>query len=231
MPILGEPMIVRQIERVQRARGLTGLVVATSDDRSDDPLAEVCRSRGVAVFRGSLNDVLDRFYQAAKASSPDHLVRLTGDCPLIDPAVIDEVVGMHLSGGFDYTSNALEPTYPDGLDCEAMTFSALETAWKEARLSSEREHVTPYLYKTPRRFKVGVVKGARDLSNYRWTVDESADFTVIKAVYEALWPSKPAFDTADVLTLMSAHPELATANTHHRRNEGYETSLKKEKPF
>ncbi|MBM3560846.1 MAG: hypothetical protein FJX53_13430, partial [Alphaproteobacteria bacterium] len=133
-PLQGRPMLERQIERILRSRRLDRLVVATSDHPEDDPIEALCRTLGVDCFRGALEDVLDRFYRAAASRRPDHVVRLTGDCPLCDPEIIDRVVAHHLEGGYDYTCNVLEPTFPDGLDVEAMTWASLETAWRESGL-------------------------------------------------------------------------------------------------
>lgn len=228
-PLMGQPMLLRQIERTRRARSLSGLLVATSVDASDDPLATLCEQNGVGVFRGALDDVLDRFYKAAVGADPDHVVRLTGDCPLADPDLIDLTVDHHIRGGFDYTSNCLEPTYPDGLDCEVMTLGALETAWRKADRPSEREHVTPYLYARPGRFKVGIVRGERDLSALRWTVDEPVDFEFVTRVYEELWQGNPDFGWDDVLALLERQPRLAALNAGHKRNEGYSKSLLKDR--
>lgn len=227
-PILGVPMLMRQIERVKRARLVDRLVVATSTDPSDDPIEVLCGQNGIECYRGDLNNVLDRFYRAAKLYRPKHIVRLTGDCPLIDPQVIDQVIRFCLDGGYDYVSNASEPTFPDGLDVEVFRFSALELAWQEARLSSEREHVTPFLYAHPERFRTAQYKNHVDLSYLRWTVDEPADFELVRIVYESLYPSRLDFSTADILALIESRPELATMNTHHARNEGYAKSLQEE---
>lgn len=225
-PLLGQPMLARQIERLRRAATLDTLVVATSDDASDDPLAALCADIGVSCYRGSLHDVLSRFYYACAVYGPaDHIVRLTGDCPLADPAVIDAVVHHHLASGADYTTNAVQPTWPDGLDVEIMRCSVLQRAFDEARLPSEREHVTPYIHKHPDWFRIEHVKGDRDLSSLRWTVDEPADFVFVTQVYEALYPQNPAFDTAAVLALLERRPELANLNGQFLRNEGYAKSL------
>src|SRR5690348_2363069 len=162
-PVLGRPMILRQIERIRDARRIDRLVVATSTDASDEPLIQVCRAEGIECARGSLVDVLDRFYQVGRKFAPAHVIRLTGDCPLTDPEMLDAVIAFHVDNGFDYSSNALEPTFPDGLDVEVMRFECLEQAWREARLPSEREHVTPYLYNHRERFRVGSYSGSRDL--------------------------------------------------------------------
>ncbi len=220
-PILGRPMLERQIERVRRARCIDMLTVATSSQTDDDPVAGLCGALGVRCHRGSLEDVLDRMYGAALPDAPSHVVRLTGDCPLADPELIEQVVGFCIEGGYDYASNTLEPTFPDGLDVEMMRLESLATAWREARLSSEREHVTPFLYKHPERFRLGSFKAAQDLSYLRWTVDEPEDFELIERIYRELYPKNPAFSTSDILRLLDASPELKICNTRHRRNEGY----------
>lgn len=224
-PVLGQPMLSRQIERVLRAQKLDMLIIATSNDRSDDPLVDLCAKSGISCFRGSLNDVLDRFYQAAKPLNPEHVVRLTGDCPLADPQLIDDLVRFHLSGDYDYSSNTLVATYPDGLDVEIFRFSCLELAWGTAVLPSEREHVTPFIKNDPKRFKIGQIKNSSDLSFLRWTVDEPVDFELIVRIYEELFPKKPMFTTEDVLALLERNPELKTMNVHHARDEGYKKSL------
>ena len=224
-PILGRPMLARQIERVCRARRIDRLVVATSTDASDDAVAALCHHIGVARFRGSLDDVLDRFYKAAVPYSPAHVVRLTGDCPLADPQLIDRLIAFHLDGGFDYSSNALEPSYADGLDAEIMTFGALGEAWHEARLASEREHVTPFIHKRPERYRIGSMSGDRDLSALRWCVDEPEDLEVVRSIYGALYPANPNFTTADILDYLSRHGDVAGHNAGLVRNQGYAASL------
>ncbi|MGE0118506.1 MAG: NTP transferase domain-containing protein [Dongiaceae bacterium] len=224
-PILGRPMLERQIERLRRARRLDGLVVATSTDASDDAIAALCRSLGVECFRGSLDDVLDRFYRAALRHSPRAAVRLTADCPLADPEVIDRLVDLHAAGGYDYTSNTLVRTYPDGLDAEVVALPCLEAAWREAALPSEREHVTPFIYNHPQRFRLGNLAQPTDLSHLRWVVDEPEDLDFITAIYGALHPGNPAFGTADVLALLAARPEIAAMMGRAPTNEGYQRSL------
>ncbi len=230
-PILGQPMLLQQIGRVRRATRIDRLVVATSLDIFDDPIEQLCRENNLECFRGSLEDVLDRLYQAAKPFRPDHVVRLTGDCPLSDPDLIDQIVEYHLKNQFDYTSNAIQPTYPDGLDMEIFRFSCLETAWKEAVLPSQREHVTPFIHQQPDRFKIGHFKGPVDLSMLRWTVDEPADFDLVTRIYEAIYPGNPNFTTADILAFLDRNPALKTVNTHHERNEGLQKSLRADKQY
>jgi spore coat polysaccharide biosynthesis protein SpsF len=219
-PILGVPMLSRQIERIQRAKLIDKFIVATSNDPTDDSLADLCSKTNIACFRGSLNDVLDRFYRAATLLNPGHVVRLTGDCPLADSQLIDEMILFHLEGGYDYSSNTVETTYPDGLDVEIFRFSCLELAWKEATLPSQREHVTPFINKQPDRFKIGSLKNSIDLSHLRWTVDEPLDFKFVTRIYEALYSQNASFTTADILALLDDNPELKTLNMHYEYNEG-----------
>jgi spore coat polysaccharide biosynthesis protein SpsF len=221
MPILGEPMIARQIERVRRSKELDKIILATSDQDEDTPIETVGRQCGIDVYRGSLNDVLDRYYQAAKTWNPSHVVRITGDCPIIDPAIIDSVVQLAMSDGWEYVSNTIPPTFPDGLDVEVMTFAALQTAWTEATRASDREHVTPFLHRQPERFRVKNFLNRGDLSAMRWTVDEPEDFEFIAAVYEAIYPTNPSFSMEDVLKFIASHPQLSSKNVKFKRNEGY----------
>lgn len=221
----GRPMILRQIERVRRARSLGGLVVATSDDASDDVLVDLLDGEGIAVHRGPLDDVLMRFAGALAAHPADHVVRLTGDCPLADPAVIDATVALHLAEGADYTSNCAAPTFPDGLDVEVMRAEALRAADAEARLPSEREHVTPWLRANPGRFRAAELRAPEDCSHLRFTVDTPADLAFVRAVFDALHPADPDFDTAAVLALIARRPEIAALNGGQVRNAGYARSL------
>lgn len=229
-PILGEPMLARQIERLQRSRHISHLVVATSDESTDRPLTKLCQRLGLDCFCGSLNDVLDRFYNAATPYRPEQLLRLTGDCPLADPAVIDNTVDFHLAGKYDYSSNTLQPTFPDGLDVEVFRFSCLSDAWKEAALNSEREHVTPFIYSRPERYRIGHYKQTENFSWLRWTVDQPEDFAMVEIIYNALYPDNPDFTTADILAFLDGHPEIAHMNANIVRNEGYLHSLVNDHP-
>lgn len=229
--ILGKPMLAHQIERVKRSRLIDNLVVATSTDSSDNALLDLCRCLGVECFRGNLDDVLDRFYQAALPYKPDHIVRLTGDCPLIDPNIIDMVIKFHVNGNYDYSSNCLEPTYPDGLDTEVFKYKCLFEAWQEAKLKSEREHVTPFINKQSNRYKLGCLKSPIDYSSLRWTVDESADFEFVSQIYSAIYPDNPLFAFEDILNLLESMPDLRQINAGINRNEGYMNSLKNDGIF
>lgn len=223
-PLLGVPMLARQIERLRRSGQIERLVVATSTQPADDAIAALCAPLSVDCYRGNLEDVLDRYYQAAKHHGATVVVRLTGDCPLADAELIDSVISTHLEHGNDYTSNTLQPSYPDGLDVEVFHFGVLEQAWREATLPSQREHVTPFIYQHPERFRLENVRSTEDMSQLRWTVDEPEDFEFVRRVYEALYPVKPDFGTNEILDLLHRQPELATLNAGRQRNEGFARS-------
>ena len=226
--VLGKPMIIRELERLKRSRELTDVVLATSTDASDDELAQTAAEM-VSVYRGNLNDVLDRYYQCAKEHRADHVVRITGDCPVIDWRLVDEVIRQHLDERNDYTS--LSGKFPDGLDTEVFKFSVLETAWKNAKLTSEREHVTLYIKNHSETFKIRRRDSESDWSNLRWTVDEPRDLQFIRRVFEELYPSNSDFSMQDILGLLSRHPELNEINQGIQRNEGLMKSLAEDKEW
>jgi spore coat polysaccharide biosynthesis protein SpsF len=202
MPLAGAPMLTRQIERVRRATKAGRLVVATSSDRSDDPIEALCRDLAIPWFRGSLEDVLGRYRVAARAFGPsDHIVRLTGDCPLTDWRVIDAVIEHHLAEGADYTSNTGKLTFPKGLDVEVFRGKLLEVAAREATDPFEREHVTAFFYRRPERFKIANLECDPPMGELRWTVDTSEDYSFVQGVYEALYAANPAFTSEDVANL------------------------------
>jgi spore coat polysaccharide biosynthesis protein SpsF (cytidylyltransferase family) len=225
LPLAGKPILWHVVSRVGTSRLIKKVVVATTDRKEDDAICDFCRKNGIDFFRGSEDDVLDRFYRAAKKFRFNAVVRVTADCPLHDPVVIDRVIGEYAKGGYDYVTNANPPTYPDGLDVEVFSFAALERAWKEARLKSEREHVTPYI-RNSGLFRLGNVANNSDLSSYRWTLDQPEDFEFIKSVYAAM--KKDAFGMDDVLALLGRHPELLGINAGIGRNEGYAKSLRED---
>lgn len=208
------------VGRASRATLLDDLVVATSDDCGDDPLAEHCSTRGVRVHRGSLRDVLDRFHGAAQESRADVVVRITGDCPLVDPAVIDEVVREHRDGGSTYTSNRLPPphprSWPVGLDVEVVNASALARAWREARRPHHREHVMPWFYEEPRRFPVTLVDSPVDAGDVRWTVDTAADLTAVSELVR-LAGADLATPWQVLLDVWRRNPALAALNREVRQ--------------
>ena len=224
-PILGIPMLQHQIKRVQKSRKIEKLVVATSDHKSDDNIANLCKQIGIQCIRGSLHDVLARFNTAAASFHPQHIVRLTGDCPLIDSDVIDNVVEFYLRGNYDYASNTIEPTFPHGLDVEVFHFQVLQQINGQAKLPSQREHVTSFIYQHPELFKVGNYRQKVDLSHLRWTVDELEDFEFVTKIYENLYCVQPDFKMDEVMKLLKSFPELSAINRHFSRNEGMEKSL------
>src|SRR5277367_1518933 len=206
------PMLWHVIDRVKRATLVDRVVVATSTAPADDVIEKMCQDNGVPCYRGSEHDVLDRFYGAARAEKASQVVRITADCPLIDPEVIDRVVRRFLRGDLDYASNAMVRSYPDGLDTEVFSFSALETAWHEAVKASEREHVTPYL--RSEKFRTANVENHSTSSyqHYRWTVDETEDLEFIRAVYKE-FRGRDTFGMKDVLQLLEKTPALEKMNS------------------
>ncbi len=211
----GRPVLERMVERVKRAKTVTETVVATTTDLLDMPIVELCQRLGIPVFRGSLPDVLDRYYQCALYYRADYVVRLTGDCPLIDADLIDQVVKALLANPLDFTCNRLPPpfkrTYPIGLDVEACTFEALENAWKNATAKHDREHVMPYLYEVTGRFRIKQLQNDVDYGNLRWTLDTPEDLALLREVIKRLG-GRNDFSWREVLTLFLQDPELAKIN-------------------
>jgi glutamate-1-semialdehyde 2,1-aminomutase/spore coat polysaccharide biosynthesis protein SpsF len=225
LDVAGKPMLQRVVERVRAARTIDDVVVATTTAPADDAVETFCRRHDIAVFRGHEHDVLDRYHAAARAHAADLIVRVTGDCPLIDPGVIDRVVRAFIPGVDDYAANVLRYTYPDGLDTEVFSIAALERTWREAVKPSEREHVTPYLRVTGL-FRTRNVENRVDLShrNYRWTVDDPADLVFVREVYRRL-ADRPDFDFEEVLMLLEKSPEVRGLEGQAIRNEGYYKTL------
>lgn len=207
-PLLGTPMILRQLERIYRCETLDRVVVATSVHPSDDDLVDVLLKNGVEVRRGSLDDVLSRFLEIAEELAPDSIVRLTGDNPLTDPQVIDAVVRSHVASGADYSSNSRVRTFPYGLDVECMRTGALLALQQFDLRSDEKEHVTPGIYNRPQLFDINSVTQTTNHSDLRWSVDYPEDLAFVEAVYQALYESNPAFNQADVVSLIGRNPKL-----------------------
>jgi glutamate-1-semialdehyde 2,1-aminomutase len=217
-PIRGIPLIELLLQRLGKAKEIDQIVLATSEAAANDSLAEHIGKLGHVVFRGSENDVLDRYFQAAKQVGADIIVRITGDCPLMDPELVDRVIAAFRSSGVEYACNIDPPTYPDGLDIEIFSFQSLEKAWKEAAQPAEREHVTPYLRESGK-FRTLKLRHSEDLSGERWTVDEPEDFDVVAGVFEYFYPRND-FGWQEVLQLRQIRPEMFEANRHLVRNEG-----------
>ena len=226
--IEGQPLLAHVIGRTKAARTVDSVVVATTTEPVDKAIELLALREGVAAYRGQVDDVLHRFYQAAGQISADLIVRITGDDPFKDPDVIDRIILHALDHPeVDYASNTLEATFPEGLDTEVFSFRALETAWREARLPSEREHVTPYLWKNPGRFRMASIRHSEDLSHLRWTIDYTEDLDFARAVYSRLSPSR-IFRMDDILALLAQEPNLLQLCPRVVRNFGYQQSLRKD---
>jgi len=223
LPLAGKPVLAHVVQRTHACRNVDLVVVATSTDPSDDAINTWCQENKVLCFRGSLHDVLDRYYQAAKLHEAQAIVRITADCPALDTQTVDEVIEGFLDGGFAFYG--LSGEFPDGLDCTVFSFQAIEKAWHEAKLASEREHVGPYIEKNPQLFKGGGLSKYHGLSHMRWTLDEPRDYDFLKEVFNQLDNQKTLFTVEDVLRLLTAQPELQELNQSIVRNEGYIKSL------
>jgi spore coat polysaccharide biosynthesis protein SpsF len=227
--LMGKPLLTRVIERASAIPGIQRVVVATTTAERDRPLLDLARQCGAEAFAGSEDDVLDRYYQAACFFKADAICRLTADCPLLDPAVSARVLRRFEQGDVDYACNTNPPTFPDGLDTEVFSFAALERAWHEAQLTSEREHVTSYIWKNPTKFRLANVVNDVDLSALRWTVDEPQDLEFVRAVYNRLHSEGlPPFGMIDVARLLEQGPGLRDINVGFARNEGYAKSLRED---
>lgn len=228
--IAGKPAIERVFKRVRQSKLIQEIWLATTASPADDKLADWAEKNGVSCYRGSENDVLDRYYQAALKSKADVAIRITGDCPLLDWRVVDEVIKCYGDGSkYDYASNTDPPTYPDGLDVEIFSFKALERAWKEAELQSEREHVTPYIRKHPELFKMSNVKNDTDLSFHRWTLDTKEDLDLISRIAGECDKIEGDWGLPDIIRILSEHPDWLAINKIYQRNEGYQKSLNEDK--
>ena len=227
MDLAGKPVLWHVIDRVSQSKFVDKVVVATTISKKDLQIVEFCAKNKISVYTGSEDDVLDRYYQAARLFRPHNVIRITADCPLHDPHIIDEVIYKHINEKNDYTSNTLKETYPDGLDCEIMTYSVLEEAWKDAGLLSEREHVTQYIIKNEK-FKKGCLLNKEDKSFERWTLDTDADYKFIKCVYEKLYDENPMFYSKDIYNLLENFPYIREVNRGIIRNEGLIKSLKED---
>jgi len=213
MDLGGESVLARVVQRVRRAALVHEVIVATSASEKDDAVVAECRRMQVTCFRGSEHDVLDRYYKCAQSHAADAVVRITADCPLIDPDLVDATIQAFLDSPSDYASNALVPAYPRGLDVEVFTMLALARAWREAHRPYEREHVTPYLYEHPELFRLVSITADADYSQYRWTLDTVEDLQLLRAIYASLG-IRDDFGWCDVLQLMQREPQLSEINAH-----------------
>lgn len=212
--ILGKEVILHDIERLKQIKNLDEIVIATTTKNTDSIIVETVKNydSNIGIFRGSEEDVLDRYYKAAKKFNADVIVRITSDCPLIDPLVSDKVIDAFIDNNCDYCSNTLKRTFPQGLDTEVFSFEALEKAWNEAKEDYQREHVTPYLYEHPEKFKLLNISNDKDLSHLRWTLDTIEDFNFINEIYKRLYSEKNIFDMNDILNVLEKEPYLIDIN-------------------
>ena len=215
-PVLGKPLLSYQIERLSRVKLADELVIATTTNETDQPIIDLCIKLKTPYSRGSENDVLARYYWAAKEYNADTVVRVTSDCPVIDPGVVDKIIHYYNVRRplYDYVSNTLDRSYPRGMDTEVFSADVLKEIFLEAVAPADREHVTPFIYKNPERYKLANVTNNSDESRHRWTVDTVEDYELIKKIIEALYPKNPNFLMDDILRLFESHPDWFLINSH-----------------
>jgi spore coat polysaccharide biosynthesis protein SpsF (cytidylyltransferase family) len=229
MMLEDEPLLGHLAKRIRAAHNVNDIIIATTVEKRDDAIVEFAVNNNLKYYRGSEDDVLDRFYNTCVEFDVDTIVRVTPDCPLLDPRIVDLVVSKYMEGNYDYVSNVIIPTFPDGLDTEVFSFHSLEKAWHEAELLSEREHVTAYIVKHPDKFSMfNVKRDGEDLAWMRWTVDTPKDFEFIKEIFSNISNKNGIFFSEDVIDVLNKKPELLEINTDIQRNEGYLKSLKKD---
>lgn len=214
--VLDKPLLEYQIERLRRVKLADEIVIATTTNRTDQPIVDLCERLSMPYFRGSEEDVLARYYGAAQEYEADVVVRVTSDCPIIDPEVIDKVIKYYLDrqDEYDYVSNSLERTYPRGMDAETFSFTVLNEAFLEAVIQSDREHVTPFIHRQPQRYRLANVAYGKNQSRHRWTVDTEEDFELINNIITALYPISRFFSLEECLELLEKHPEWELLNAH-----------------
>ncbi|SET07614.1 spore coat polysaccharide biosynthesis protein SpsF [Oceanobacillus limi] len=212
--VLNKPLFEYQIERVKRSKLIDEIVVATTTKKSEQPIINLCEHLSIPYFRGSEDDVLSRYYEAARKYQADVIVRLTSDCPIIDPVIIDKVVNAFLTNKekYDYASNTLKRTYPRGMDTEVFPIDVLEKAHNEANFKSEREHVTPYIYNNPLEFNLLSVENSNNASKYRWTVDTKEDLLLISRIISTLYKRNDKFNLKEILELIHQNPNWSKIN-------------------
>ena len=227
MPLVGKPVLEHILDRLSHCKLIDEVVIATSTQVSDESIVEYCIENKKSFYRGSLEDVLDRYYKAAKNYKADAVVRITGDCPLIDPVVVDAVILGYLTGNYDLYG--LGGEFPDGLDCTVFSFAAITKAWKDAHLKSEREHVGPYIENNPHIFKNGMIELFEGLGEHRWTLDEPCDYELLSIIFNELYRPDQPFLTNEVMRFIKDNPGLSKLNSEIVRNEGYLKSLQEDK--
>ncbi len=230
LPILGETLLFRMVERLKRIKYPVNIILATSTDEKDEIIERFCHKKNITFYRGDLNDLLDRHYQIGLLMGADAVIKIPSDCPLIDPQIIDKVIDFYLENqqGYDFISNLHPATYPDGNDVELMTFAALEKAWKEAKRPLEREHTTPYFWENLDKFNTVNLAWETGLDysmSHRFTIDYQEDYLFIKRVFEELYPKNPAFSMEDILALIHSKPEIYDLNKKYAGVNWYRNHL------
>lgn len=232
MTIKGETLLGHLVGRIKASKYVSEIVIATTTKEIDDAIVRFATDWDIKYYRGSEDDVLDRFYQTALHYNIETVVRVTPDCPMLDPKIMDKVISHFLEGNYDYVSNVMPPTYPDGLDTEIFSFDTLKKGWNAAKLHSEREHVTAFIIKHPKLFRqFNVKKEGEDLSWMRWTVDTQRDFEFVSKIFEKLYIPRKIFYMDDIICLLKENSELLEINREIERNEGYRISLLKDKEY
>lgn len=225
--VMGKPLLGYQMERLRTCQRLDGIILATTNKPEDDRIAIFGEKEKLSVYRGSEDDVLDRYYQSARVFHVKHIMRITADCPLIDPALCDQLIEVYIKSGVDFVHTG--PTYAEGVDCEIFSFSALEKAWCEAKLKSEREHVTLYMHNHSELFKKITLDNETDDSKYRFTVDEKEDIIVVREIIEKLYmEGKQPLSTNDIKMFLDTHQDTYKLNAEVIRNEGLQRSLEED---
>ncbi len=225
-----KPLLWHVINRAKQVKNVDQIILITTRREIDKKIIDIANESQILSFQGDTLDVLNRHYQCALKFNADPIIRITSDCPLIDPKLAEEILEFFLSNNYDYVSNTISPTYPDGLDTEIFSFMALKEAANQAKLKSEREHVTSYIKNNSEKFKLYNYKNKQDYSKFRWTVDEKSDLEFVRRIYFEMSPKK-IFSMNDILEIISKNPEIQKINSGIMRNEGYMKSLKEEEKF
>lgn len=226
--ICGKPLLEHILDRIQKSTKIDEFVIATTDNIEDNSIINFSARMGISCFCGSEEDVLDRYYQCARLHKADIIVRITADDPFKDPIVVDRVVCEILGSNYDYVSNTIHPTYPEGLDIEVFTFEALERSWREATTALDREHVTPYLWLHPDKFKIKNIEYEKNLSHMRWTLDTLEDLAFTREIYKKLYVPGKLFLMQDILNLLEENPEIQKLNANVERFSGHKKIIEEE---
>lgn len=225
--VFNKPLLFHQIKRIQQSKFISLIIIATTNNKEDKVLKRICDISHVPIFYGNTHDVLDRYYETALEFKLSNIVRITADCPVIDPIIIDKSISKFRKDKVDYLSNCLVKTFPEGMSVEVFTFDSLKKAWQESNLLSEREHVTPYIWKNPDIFKISeLINPYGNQSNFRLTIDYPQDLVLIRAIYKKLFAKNPFFELKDITDLLEFDNSLYNINKNIPKYEGYKKSLK-----